>query len=206
MKKSYLRTGLALALALGLAACGGDDDGDLQLGVALSGITKSGLTLKNNGGADIAVAPGTFFVFPDLVAVDSQYDITIGLKPDNTVADSCRVINGKGKVSTISPRNIAVVCDIKTYELGGTVEGLALEGGLIINNGSQQKAIPKGATTFTMTTAATETAKFPGQVAEGTPYAVTILSPAAGSHNCRVENGVGVMPAAAVNNIKIICT
>lgn len=204
MKKSYLRTSLALALALGLASCGGDDDGDLQLGVALSGVTKEGLTLKNNGGEAVPVAPGNLFVFPKLVAIDSQYDVTVASEPTNVVAGSCKVNNPKGKIGTISPQNISVVCEVKTYELGGRVETLS-SNGLVVNNGSQRQAIPSGAVTFSMTTPATDTVKFPGQVPEGTPYAVTVLTQPTGQI-CTVQNGTGTMPAAPVDTIVIKCT
>lgn len=201
MKNSYLYSGLALACALGLSACGGSDEGELQLGMKLFGVTKPGLQISNKGGAAVAVAPGSTYVFPELVPVDSDYDITIVARPPNT--DSCAVVAGKGNTGAFSPGNIVIECIVTTYPLGGTVSGLT-GGDLVVNNGSHSTKILKGATTFTMTTPTPTSAKF-GEVAEGTPYGLTILQqPASGT--CTIANPAGTMPAAAVNNIVISCT
>ncbi|MEJ7806887.1 MAG: hypothetical protein WKG03_13325 [Telluria sp.] len=204
MKKSYLgilTSGLALACALGLSACGGSDEGELQLGMKLFGVTKTGLQISNKGGAPIAVPPGLDYVFPELVPVDSDYDITIVARPANT--DSCVVVGGKGNTGAVSPRTIAISCVVTTYALGGTVSGLT-GGDLIVNNGSHSVKIAQGATTFSMTAPTADSPKF-GQVAEGTPYGLTILQqPARGT--CTIANPAGTMPAAAVNNIVISCT
>ena len=122
MKKSYLGylySGVALACALGLSACGGSDQGELQLGMTLSGVTKTGLQISNKGGTPVAVAPGTTYVFTELVPVDSDYDITIVARPANT--DSCVVVGGKGNTGAVSPRTIAINCVVATFPLGGTV-------------------------------------------------------------------------------------
>jgi hypothetical protein len=200
MKNSYLCTGLALACALGLSACGGSDDGELQLGIALSGVTKAGLQISNKGSAAIAIAPGSNYVFPGLVPVDSDYDITIVARPPNT--DSCQVFNGKGNTGSFSPNNISIVCVVTTYPLGGTVTGLT-GGDLVVNNGAHSVKILSGATTFSMTAPTTADPKF-GQVAEGTPYGLTVLQqPASGT--CSIASGSGTMGTAAVNNIAITC-
>lgn len=201
MKKYPLYSGVALACALALSACGGSNDGQLQIPVSLAGVTKAGLTLSNKGAAAQAVAPGSLFVFSDLVPYDSDYDITVVSRPPNT--DSCTVLNGKGNTGSYSPNNIVVTCVITTYNLGGTVSGLT-GGDLTINNGSQSVKIVKNATTFSMSTPTTALPRL-GQIPEGTPYGLTILQqPATG--NCVIANPNGIMPAASVNNIVITCT
>jgi hypothetical protein len=203
MKKSTLYSCVALACALGLTACGGSDDGQLQLLVGLGGVTKTGLTISNNGGTPVAVEPGAAFSFPDLIPVDSDYDIKVVTQPSNTVPGSCVVNNGKGNTGPYSPQNISVVCVVTTYTLGGTVSGLT-GGDLVVNNGAQSVKILKDATTFNMTTPITG---FPtlGEVPEGKPYGLTILTqPASG--RCTIANPNGTMPAAAVNSIVITCT
>ena len=201
MKKSYLRTSLALACALGLGACGGSDDEQLQLVVNLFGVTKTGMTISNGGAAAVPVGPGAVFLFPALVPLDSDYDIKIVTRPPNT--DSCEVFNGKGNTGSFTPNNIVIQCIVTTYTLGGTVSGL-VGGNLVVNNGAQKVTIPAGATTFTMTTPTTANPKL-GQVAEDTPYGLTILEQPAGL-NCVIGEPNGVMPAAAVTNIAIKCT
>jgi len=201
MKKSILYSSVALACALGLSACSGKDDGELQLVVGLAGVTKQGLTISNKGSAPIAVAPGQAFVFPDLVPIDSSYDITVVARPPNT--DSCVVNNGKGNTGSFAPQNISIVCTVTTYSLGGMVTGLT-DAGLVINNGAQSVKIEKDATTFSMTTPTLANPRL-GQIAEGVPYGLTILTqPAKGK--CTIANPNGIMPAAPVNNIVITCT
>lgn len=198
MKKSYLCTGLALACALGLSACGGDDDGQLPLGIQLYGITEKGLEISNKGGATVEVPKGSTYVFPDLVPVDSDYDITIVKKPANT--DSCEIVNGKGNTGSYSPNNIAIVCVVTTYTLGGSVTGLTTEG-LKINNGAHSVTILKDAKTFSMS----KDEEKPGRVAAGVPYGLTILQHPAGAF-CTIANPNGLMPAGKVNNITVSCT
>lgn len=203
MKNSYLCTGLALACALGLSACGGSDKGELQIGMQLSGVTKAGLQISNKGGAAVSVPPGIAFVFPDLVPVDSDYDITVVAQPPNTDPHSCTVLNGKGNTGAASPPFIAITCVVTTYALGGTVSGLTGTG-LVVNNGSQSVTIPKDATTFSMSAPTTANPKL-GQVPEGVPYGLTILTQPAGN-TCTIAKPAGIMPAAAVNDIAISCT
>jgi hypothetical protein len=202
MKKSTLCSSVALAcaFAFALSGCGGSDDGQLQIPVTLSGVTKTGLTISNRGGTPVAVEPSSLYVFPDLVPVDSDYDITIVTKPSNT--DSCTVTNGKGNTGAYSPSNIYISCVVTTYTLGGTVSGLTGEG-LQVNNGAQSITIPKGATTFSMTTPTTTLPKL-GEVPEGKPYGLTILKQPTGA-TCTIANPNGIMPAGPVNNIVITC-
>lgn len=209
MKKSILCSIVALACALGLSACGGNDDGELQLAVGLSGVTETGLTISNKGSTPIAVEPGSVYVFPVLVPVDSDYDITVVGRPENT--ESCVVNNGKGNTGSFSPQNISIVCVIKTYDLGGTVTGLT-EDGLVVNNGAQSVRIAKDATTFKMSTPTTANPNPKlGQVAAGVPYGLTILAQPNGL-TCEITKGIkkekpnGLMPAAAVTDIAITCT
>lgn len=208
MKNSYLCTGLALACALGLSACGGNDRAELQIGMQLSGVTRAGLQITNKGGTPVSVPAGTSFVFLGLVPVDSDYDIAVVAQPPNTDPKSCTVVNGKGNTGSASPPFIAINCVVTTFALGGTVSGLT-GSGLVINNGSQSVPILKNATTFSMSTPTTANPKL-GQVAEGVPYGLTILTQPAGN-TCTITNAAGtnpsgIMPAAAVNDIAISCT
>ncbi len=201
MKKSILCVSAALACALGLSGCSSKDDGDLQIPVALSGVTKTGLTISNKGGTPIAVSPGTLFVFPELVPLDSDYDITVVSRPSNT--DSCVVNNGKGNTGSYAPQNISIVCIVTTYPLGGTISGTRA-GPVIVNNGAQSVTIPVDATTFSMSTPTTANPRL-GQIPQDVPYGLTILKqPTPGT--CTIANPNGIMPAGPVNNIVITCT
>ncbi len=200
MKKSTLCSALALACALGLTACGGDDDGELRLYLALDNVTTTGMLLSNNGGTPVPVPPVATFVFPGLVPRDSNFDFVITALPSN--AESCKVINGKGNTGAFEPNNIAITCIVKTFAISGTVTGLN-GGNLVINNGRHSITIPSGAATFTLSTPTQADPKL-GQVPEGKPYGLTILQQPAGL-TCTIARANGTMPAAAVTDVAISC-
>lgn len=200
MKMKTLRTGAALACALVLSACGGGDDvfPDVPMQVNLANVTQAGLTLKLNGGAPVAVAPGTIFVFPDRVPANSLYKVELGGSlPANAI--SCSVINGEASVGISVPTNIVATCVLYTYKLGGTITG-TLPAEVVINNGSGSVTVPAGATSFALP-----------PVPEGAPYSVTILRQPAGA-TCSVTPGnatiaapVGIMPKAEIANLNVDC-
>ena len=202
MKNLYLRTSVALACAFALVACGGEDP-SLQLVVAVQGVNKEGLTIRNNGGTAYAVpANAGGFVFPDLIAPDSDFNIEVVTSPSN--AKCGEVLNGKGKSGSFSPQGIRVVCVLNMYNLTGTVTGLT-RSGLILNNGAAQVAVDAGATSFTFTKAGTTTVPVSGQVGDGEPYGVTIFKQPAGQV-CTLARGTGTMGAGDVKDIAVSCT
>ncbi|HZV67034.1 MAG TPA: hypothetical protein VFG03_19230 [Telluria sp.] len=200
MNSFYLRSCVAIACALGLAACGGSG-GTLVLAGSVIGLTKDGMTLQNNGGAALAVPVGsTTFVFPDLIGIDASYNITVNNPPGAV----CTVFNGSGKSGAINPVNIVVNCITNTYDLGGTVSGLDASG-LTLVNGADRQDIPAGATSFSMTKLDPLTGSYAsGRVPDGAPYGITVLSQPVG-RNCSVANGIGTMGSAPINNVKITC-
>ncbi|UUZ46803.1 hypothetical protein LP420_23675 [Massilia sp. B-10] len=158
MKQFLLRSSAVIACALGLASCGGGDQGQLQISVTLVNVTKTGLQLQNNGGAFHDVPSGSFYAFPELIPIDGSFDVVAQGKPANT--SKCEVQNGKAKATNISLQKIRVVCTLITYNLGGTITGLTgptgteapdTGTGLILANGTDQKTIAVGATGFDMT-------------------------------------------------------
>ena len=202
MKNLYLRTSVALACALSLVACGGGNN-NLLLTVAVSGVNKEGLTIRNNGGTPVAVPPNVGgYNFPDLIASDADYNVELVTSPSNA---KCSVVNGKGKTGAYSPNNIAVVCVVNPYNVTGTVTGLKTSG-LIVINGSDRTEIPASATTFTMTKYDTGGKATSGQVGDGYAYGLAIFQqPAAGSGVCTIANGTGTMGPGDVKNVAITC-
>lgn len=219
MKNYYPRICVALACAFGVAACGGGGR-DVQLYVAVYGVTMDGLTLTNNGGTPLKVTAGSSIaVFPDWVKADSHFDIKIATPAPNA---DCVLHNASGKTGDYSPNNIQLVCTVYTYDLGGKIKNLTTDG-LVLINGSDRKTFngtgvaANAAVDFNMTipavpaTATTPIVPESGKVAEGRPYGVLILQqPAQGT--CVIEKstdgastGVGVMPKGAVASIMIQC-
>jgi len=173
MKSSILRAGVALACALGLAACGGGD-GDLYLSGSVYNVTKEGLVLQNNGGDDLAIAAGqSVFQFANRVSTDDRFNITVKSIPSNT--SECVVTNPTARANYYTIAQISVSCVVKTHELPVTVTGLTTTG-LVIVNGSDKREVTPG----------TEVKLTP--VYEDGPYGVTILTQPAGQ-TCTISGG-----------------
>lgn len=177
MKSTILRSGIALACALGLAACGGGS-GDLYLQGGVSGVTKDGLVLQNNGGHDTAVVtPYTSFTFADRVNTDDLFNVTVKSVPSNV--ESCTVNGGKAHANYYSIAQISVVCTIKTHRMVVRVDGLK-NSGLVLVNGADRVAVP--ATTSGSTVAEMS------PVYEDAPYGIAVLTQPTGQ-TCTVSGG-----------------
>lgn len=193
MKSSYLRASAALACAALLSACGGDD-GQLLLGGQISGVTKPGMILTNNGGSDYEIpvpANGTGvtqFYFPNLISSDDKYDVRVKSMPSNV--EKCELFQNSGRAG-FNVTTIQIACTFKTQALTGTISGLKNE--LVLINGSDRQTIPAGATTFAM-----------ARVAQDARYGISILANPAGQ-SCTIANGIGTMGAADVNNVVVTC-
>lgn len=202
MKNLFLRSGAALACALSLAACGGGN-ANLTLGGYVTGLTKPGLILRNNGGAPLTVdgnSTGTAvsFYFPDLLKSDESFDVE-ATPPEGTV---CTPSLNKGKTGAYSITNIVIACYNVPQELSGVVNGLTGTG-LILNNGSTQVKIAAGATKFSFAVKDSAGAITAGAVGEGEPFGITVLQQPAGQ-TCTVANGTGVM-AKGYSGVIVTC-
>jgi hypothetical protein len=174
MKSSILRAGVALACALGLAACGGGD-GDLYLSGAVYNVTKDGLVLQNNDGETVKVtAPYTSFSFPSRVSTDDRFNITAKEFPSN--ASDCKVNNPTARANYYTIAQISVTCTIKTHKFTVAVNGLTTSG-LVIVNGSDRRDVAANTTSVPM-----------NDVYEDGAYGVTILTQPTGQ-TCTVAGG-----------------
>ncbi|NHZ90200.1 hypothetical protein F2P45_14415 [Massilia sp. CCM 8733] len=201
MKNLYLRSAVALACALSLAACGGDDDGTMQLSGAVEGVTIAGLVLQNKGGPDLKVEPfASNFVFPDLIASNTDYDVTIKSAPSNA---TCKMINGKGKSSAYGIGQIGVSCTLIPHDVKGKIVGLS-SGPLVIINGTYRLTIPANQSAFNLTQLDADGKTKRGEVGETQAYGLSVLQQPPGL-TCRIDNAVGTMAKADVDNILITC-
>ena len=193
MIRSPLRAGIALACALSLSACGGSD-GDLYVGGQVTGVTKAGLVLTNNGGSDLEIpANASSFVFKDPVETDDRYFVEVKSVPSNVEPGGCVVNKATGRAG-FNVSDVEVICTIRKRALGGTIVGLGNASGLELVNGSDRVVVPPDTTKLTMP-----------PVSEGFPYGVTVLKQPAG-RTCTVENGSGTMPAGPFDGIVVRCT
>lgn len=205
MKKLYARTSAVVACAVVVAACGGGS-GNLTLGGTIYGMTKTGLTLTNNGGPPLAITPGTAstFYFPELIGSDTKYDVEIKDLPEGT---KCTPLYNTGRTGAYSVNSVRFDCYNLPRNLSGTVTGL-INDKLVLNNGSVQLPVGKGATSFTFTQTSTNaagTAVTTGQVGDGEPFGVTIFRQPEGQ-TCTVSNGTGYMGHTDYTAVVITCT
>jgi hypothetical protein len=190
MKSLFLRSSVALACALSLAACGGSS-GSLLLGGQVFGLTKSGLELQNKTtGPALPISSGqTVFSFNELLGNDEDFEVLVKTQPAGAV---CTVTNGKGRSGAFNITSVVVSCVTNTYDLTGTVSGLDADG-LVLVNGPDRVVVPKGAPSVAF-----------AKVADGAPYGITVLTQPTG-RTCSVANGVGTMGSGPVSNVQVTC-
>ncbi|MCC2957993.1 hypothetical protein LK542_20435 [Massilia sp. IC2-477] len=207
MKFSLIRPAAMLAMALGLASCGGgSDDESYTVAGTVQGLQYSGLVLTNNG-EDITVAPpakagdDVTFAFSRKLEYGDTYNVTVKTRPDH---QSCEILAGNadtaGRLATINAR---FRCAVIPYAVGGTITGLTKDNtGLVLANGS---------TTGTLTIAAADTnttgTAFPYELAAipfGQTYSVAVITQPKGAR-CTVANPTGTMGDAAVTNVNVTC-
>lgn len=165
------------------------------IGGTVTGLAGTGLVLQNNGGSDLAVPAGaTSFTFPGTTAAGSGYQVTVKTQP-TAPSQTCTVANAAGTAN--ANVLVAVTCVTNAFTVGGSVAGLAGSGLSLLLNGGAALAVPAGATSFA----------FPGMVAPGSNYAVTVAShPTGPGQTCTVAGGSGTVGNGNVTSVAVTCT
>lgn len=201
--KHILLTGTLVTLA----ACGGgggngnniprDDHAtrpaDVKIGVTVTGLTKPGLVLQNNGGDDLAISENTTYTFSKVVPFKGDYRVTVKTQPDNEL---CTVKNGSG-IAVPAGLAISVVCSSaqNSFTIGGAVTGLKADERLVLQNNDGDALAIDVDQSFT----------FPTPVAFNSGYKVTVaIQP--DSQTCTVSKGTGSGVIADVTDIKVVCS
>jgi hypothetical protein len=206
MKSSFMRPAFALALALGLVACGGK--ASFPIGVTVNGLENKNLVLTTNG-MDLAIAPpqekgaAVTATFPNSISYGDVYEVTVKNKPDHQTCVPVLTTNKDtaGRLATI---NATFNCTINTQSIGGAIFGLKSKG-LVLINGSDQLAVTPTDTTGTKTEFT-----LPTKVPYGKTYGVTVLPPQPTDPTPQVcsvtKNGTGTVGDADVGDIEVSCT
>lgn len=166
--------------------------GPFAIGGTVAGlIAGNTLTLLDNGGNAISVTENGSFAFTTPLARGSAYAVTVGTQP---AGQNCAITGGSG-ASVLAPVNtVGVVCSDNNYNVGVTVSGLTASAQVVLQlNGADN-----------LTVAANGTMNFNGVIADGSTYAVTVLTQPAGG-NCVVTGGSGTVDAANVS-VPVTCT
>ena len=108
-------------LVLLLSGCGGGGYGGdgggggggttYTVGGTVSGLTGSGLVLRNNGGDDLPVSTSGTFTFANKIAVGAAYVVTVSTQPANPT-QTCVVTNGSGTMGSSNVTNVSVACSV----------------------------------------------------------------------------------------------
>jgi hypothetical protein len=203
MKSSLIRPALALALALGLSACGGGGKAEFTVAGTVKGLVYPGLKLSTNG-MELPVAPpatagaDVAFAFPNKLEYGDLYDVTFTGQPVHQTCgfpSTYRDPINKDTAGRLAKIDIIVECSIDVFTIGGTVTGLTADG-LVLVNGSTGGSITvaKDATAYQLA----------APVPYGVTYGIAVLTQPTGL-TCTVSNGVGTMGDAKVDNANVTC-
>jgi len=190
--RARIATVLTACLAsLALSACGG---GSIAVvGGAISGLG-SGLSLvvQDNRADNLTLTANGSFSFATTLSSGSTYDVTVLQQP---AGQDCTVANGTGTIDTNSDSvNTVVIACSTTSSLGGTVTGLLPGTSVTLSN--------EGGTALPVAT--NGAFAFPGLLAAGTAYDVTVTIEPAGQ-TCTVVNPTGLIVANAQSSVTVTC-
>ena len=161
------------------------------VGGTVTGLTGSGLILRNNGVEDLPITADGEFIFPTVVATGAAYSVTVAEQPANP-AQTCSVEDGDGVMGATDITSVRVICSTSAFTVGGAVTGLAGLGLRLINNGEALAIGADGPFTFR------------NPVASGAAYAVTVDTQPAGQ-TCIIENGSGTVESADIADVTVTC-
>lgn len=84
-----------------------DPSATYTIGGSVSGLTGTGLVLRNNGGGDLPVAANGPFTFATPVAQGGSYAVTVHTQP---TGQTCTVAGGSGTVNAANVGSVQVAC------------------------------------------------------------------------------------------------
>ncbi|WP_147456036.1 hypothetical protein [Leptospira stimsonii] len=165
------------------------------VGGTVSGLSGTGLTLKNNGTDDIAISTNGTYTFPTGISSGGTFNVTVSQNPSSPT-QTCSVTNGSGLISGSNKTNVDITCSTNSYTINGSVTGLNGTGLVLKNNGTDPTSITADGS-FEFSTA----------IASGSTYTVTVSqNPTSLSQVCSVTNGSGLVSGANVTNVAVSCS
>ncbi|WP_295998387.1 hypothetical protein [Rugamonas sp.] len=192
MKIKYARATVALVLMAALAACGGK--AEFNVSGTITGLSNPGMVLAN--GSDTLAVPAfsTTFTMPHQIPYGTPYSVVVQTQPAHMTCSPLTPTADSAGHTT----NIAIVfqCAQNAYPLGGSINGLTGDG-LVLINGSQSTplTVASNATSF----------QFTEQVADGSPYGVSVFANPTGQVCTVDKNPTGIMGDSAISNVVVNC-
>ena len=111
---------IAALLSMALGGCGGGGGGappvmtSFTVGGMVTGLSGSGLVLKNNGGDDAAISASGSFTFATALRDGAPYSVTVATQPTAPSQD-CAVTNASGTVRGANVTDVSVVCTVVPF-------------------------------------------------------------------------------------------
>jgi hypothetical protein len=183
------------------------------IGGSIVGLSSNGLILLNNGDNELLVSPTYFqqpvdnsssdddavanpqaisFKFPQPVAHNSSYNVTVGTNPAGL---TCTVSNGAGSHVTSNINSIPVVCSPISFTVGGSIKGLTASGLVLLNNDGDFLSVAPNSRSF----------QFQQPVAYDSSYRVTVATQPKGMA-CVLSNESGSHVTSNITSIKARCS
>ncbi len=160
------------------------------LGGTISGLTTSGLKLKN-GSDELTVASGSStFQFSSTVADGATYSVTVKTQP---TGKTCSVSSASGTMVSAGVTNITIACSTNSYSISGSISGLVTSG-LRLKRGDDLLTVSSGASTFSFIT----------PIAYGASYSVVVDAQPEG-YTCSLSNSSATMGANNVTSVQVTC-
>jgi hypothetical protein len=170
------------------------------IGGTITGLTGSGLQLRNNNGPPLPVTPGsTSFTFPQPLPSGLAYSVTV-VGPTSNPTQNCVVTpaSATGTVGNTAVTSVVINCATNSFTVGGTISGLTGSGLQLRNNGGNLLNVAAGSTNFTFAT----------PLVSGAPYNITVVGPTTNPvQNCIVApaTAAGIVGANNVTSVVINC-
>lgn len=158
----------------------------------ISGLTGSGLTLRMNGGSDLAVTAGTstfaFSAIPSMAA----FAVTVATQP---TGQTCTVGNGSGAITDADFTGVNVTCGAPGFTVGG--DAIVGSSGLTLRlNGGAPMSVAAGASTF----------MFPNTLPNGATWNILVVDqPRQPIQTCTLIRAKGKISGANAAGLQVHC-
>lgn len=157
---------------------------------SITGLSGSGLKLKNNGGDEISPT-GISFAFPSALADGAAYSVSVSNQPSSP-NQLCSVTYGAGTIAGANVSTPSLSC-VNQYSVGGTVTGLS--GSVTLKN-------LVNSDTFTVTADGNFT--MPTGLIATEAFNITVISNPSGQF-CKVAMMYGSIVSSHITDIRIHC-
>ena len=171
------------------------------VGGSISGLSGTGLVLRNNGANDLTVAANsTSFSFANITD-GSSYSVSIAQQPKNPDQD-CKITSGAptGTVNGANVTNITIQCT-SLYSVGGTVTGLLGKDLKLKNNNLEEITVAANVGNSVSFT-------FPTKLKPNNSYSITVSNqPNTPDQICEITNasGAGTISNSNITTVTINC-